>query len=427
MLPRYPHMLSGGMRQRVVIARALTVDPVALVADEAVSMIDVSLRLGILQLLRDLRTKLGVSVLFITHDVATARYVGHGGELYVLYRGTVVERGPADTLIASPVHPYTQSLLSAVPVLRGLELPAAERVTPRGPLDEQLEAPGCLFEPRCPFAEPGCREQPPPLLQLDDGTPPDQPHAHACLHPSRRSVVPVPAVTLVPDEERLPSPGGEGGVELAAQRTDAFWVTAEVDGVRQQDRPGACGRVDREAGAGEAGVRYRTGRPGAAQDVVAVALADPAEAAAAVEPGGLEALGRAAQRRRHRDVVLPRPPGRERLQVSDRREQAGVPGDAAHEPGILVVHDAGPGGAAAGLSLGRGEAVPCCVTFGAGLPPAARRAAAGTESARVALAGLYPVLVIPSGPVTRSLTAASRGSQATRATISPRAMNPRSE
>ena len=390
-LPRYPHMLSGGMRQRVVIARALTVDPHLLVADEAVSMIDVSLRLGILQLLRDLRTQLGVAVVFITHDVATARYVGHGGELYVLYRGTVVERGPADALIAGPVHPYTQSLLSAVPVLRGLELPAAERVTPRGPLDEQLEAPGCLFEPRCPFAEPGCRDQPPPLLQLDDGAPPDQPHAHACLHPSRRSVVPVPAVTgnsadapersglpagrqAEPGPQRLPSPGREGGVELTAQGADACRVAAEVDGVRQQDRPRASGRVEREAGAGEAGVRYRAARPGAAQDVVAVALADPAEAAAAVEPGGLEALGFAAQPRGHRDVVLPRPPGRERLQVGGRREQAGVPGDAAHEPGVLVVHDAGPGDAA-GRSLGRGEAVPRCVTSGAGLAPG--RAARG--------------------------------------------------
>jgi peptide/nickel transport system ATP-binding protein len=189
-LPRYPHMLSGGMRQRVVIARALTVDPLLLVADEAVSMIDVSLRLGILQLLRDLRAQLGVSVLFITHDVATARYIGDDAELCVLYRGTVVERGPVDALIASPVHPYTQSLLSAVPVLRGLETPAPSRVTPTGPLDERAASPGCLFEPRCPFAEPGCREQPPPLVPAADGA---AGGAHACLHPARRAVVPVPA------------------------------------------------------------------------------------------------------------------------------------------------------------------------------------------------------------------------------------------
>ena len=149
-------MLSGGMRQRVVIARALTVDPDVLVADEAVSMIDVSLRLGILQLLRDLRQAVGVSLLFITHDIATARYVGHGGQLYVIYRGSVVEQGDTDTVIQHPAHPYTQCLLSAIPVMRGIELPGPERVVPTGPLDERSEPRGCLFEPRCPFAEEDC-------------------------------------------------------------------------------------------------------------------------------------------------------------------------------------------------------------------------------------------------------------------------------
>jgi oligopeptide/dipeptide ABC transporter ATP-binding protein len=186
-LPRYPHMLSGGMRQRVVIARALTVDPDVLVADEAVSMIDVSLRLGILRLLRDLRDAVGVSVLFITHDVATARYVGHGGQLYVIYRGTVVEQGDTDTVIQHPAHPYTQCLLSAIPVLRGIELPGPERVVPTGPLDERSEPPGCLFEPRCPFAQEDCKAMPPELGQLG-GTE----QLHACLHPARRSVVAVP-------------------------------------------------------------------------------------------------------------------------------------------------------------------------------------------------------------------------------------------
>jgi peptide/nickel transport system ATP-binding protein len=187
-LPRYPHMLSGGMRQRVVIARALTVDPEVLVADEAVSMIDVSLRLGILRLLRDLREQLGVSVLFITHDVATARYVGRDGELYVIYRGRVIEHGPADTVIQHPVHPYTQCLLAAIPVLRGIEKPGEVRPVPRGSLDERVEPPGCLFEPRCPFAEADCRSQQPSLGHLG-GTEQE----HACLHPERRPVVAVPA------------------------------------------------------------------------------------------------------------------------------------------------------------------------------------------------------------------------------------------
>ncbi|MEV0588311.1 ABC transporter ATP-binding protein [Nonomuraea sp. NPDC050310] len=183
-LGRYPHQLSGGMRQRVVIARALTVDPEMLVADEATSMIDVSLRLGILALLKDLRERLNVSVLFITHDVATARYIGDDGDLYVIYRGQVVEQGKVDTVIADPVHPYTQALLSAIPVLHGLEVPGEEPVVPTSGLDESKEDTGCLFARRCPFATEACTAAPPPL-QLTEGVP----QRHACIHPRRRSVV----------------------------------------------------------------------------------------------------------------------------------------------------------------------------------------------------------------------------------------------
>ena len=187
-LPMYPHMLSGGMRQRVVIARALTVDPDLLVADEPVSMIDVSLRLGILRVLRDLRDHLGVSLLLITHDVATARYLGQGSDLYVIYRGQVVEQGRTETVIRRPVHPYTQCLLSATPVLRGIEEPGPERVAPSAPPGGSAEPPGCLFEPRCPFAAPDCRSQRPSLGHLGETG-----QQHACLHPKRRSVVAKPA------------------------------------------------------------------------------------------------------------------------------------------------------------------------------------------------------------------------------------------
>jgi oligopeptide/dipeptide ABC transporter ATP-binding protein len=186
-LHRYPHQLSGGMRQRVVIARALTVEPEVLVADEAVSMIDVSLRLGILGLLRTLRETLGVSVLFITHDVATARYVGAEGELYVIYRGSVVERGPVETVLADPVHPYTQCLLSAIPVLHGLEAPGPDRLVPKEPLDERTEPPGCLFEPRCPFATAACVQERPALGRFGETA-----QDHACLFPASRHVVAVP-------------------------------------------------------------------------------------------------------------------------------------------------------------------------------------------------------------------------------------------
>jgi oligopeptide/dipeptide ABC transporter ATP-binding protein len=186
-LPRYPHQLSGGMRQRVVIARALTVDPEMLVADEAVSMIDVSLRLGILALLKDLRERLGVSVLFITHDVATARYIGEDGELYVIYRGQVVERGHVETIISDPVHPYTQSLLSAIPVLRGLERPGEQPVVPTEALGEGHHDAGCLFARRCPFRTGRCESER-PVLGHAEGTPQE----HACFHPERRSVVAMP-------------------------------------------------------------------------------------------------------------------------------------------------------------------------------------------------------------------------------------------
>ncbi|HEY3871085.1 MAG TPA: ABC transporter ATP-binding protein [Actinocrinis sp.] len=187
-LPKYPHQLSGGQRQRVVIARALTVDPRALIADEAVSMIDVSMRLGILSLLRDLRERLGIALVFITHDVATARYLGADGELHVIYRGEVIERGPVDTVIQSPVHPYTQCLLSAIPVLKGLEDPGPDRLEPLGLMDATVDTPGCLFEPRCPFATERCREEHPELLkQSVDGADVE----HACFHPQIRHVAAV--------------------------------------------------------------------------------------------------------------------------------------------------------------------------------------------------------------------------------------------
>ncbi|MFI6481879.1 ABC transporter ATP-binding protein [Nonomuraea sp. NPDC050663] len=183
-LGRYPHQLSGGMRQRVVIARALTVDPEMLVADEAVSMIDVSLRLGILALLKDLRERLGVAVLFITHDVATARYIGDDGDLYVIYRGQVIEHGKVDTVISDPVHPYTQSLLSAIPVLHGLEEPGTQPVVPLSGLDESLADDGCLFARRCPFHTERCTSELPVL-----GRSGDVPQEHACFYPERRDVV----------------------------------------------------------------------------------------------------------------------------------------------------------------------------------------------------------------------------------------------
>lgn len=181
-LNKYPHMLSGGQRQRIVIARALTVDPKVLIADEAVSMIDVSLRLGVLKLLKELREQFGIALIFITHDVASARYVGHEGKLFVIYKGTIIESGPTDDVINQPYHPYTQALLSAVPVLKGLEDPGPDRFIPlRGDDREIIADTSCLYQPRCPFAQAQCSETRPVSQGLE--------HTYACHFPVTRRVV----------------------------------------------------------------------------------------------------------------------------------------------------------------------------------------------------------------------------------------------
>lgn len=183
-LSKYPHMLSGGQRQRVVIARALTVDPDVLVADEAVSMIDVSLRLGILKLLFQLREQHGIALLFITHDVAAARYIGPDGHIYVIYQGEMVERGLTDQIIHTPVHPYSQALLSAVPVLRGLETPGKDRYIPINAFTQE-EYTACSFAPRCRHAQDRCRTDKP----LEQPWPEHDQHYHTCHFPAPRQVV----------------------------------------------------------------------------------------------------------------------------------------------------------------------------------------------------------------------------------------------
>jgi peptide/nickel transport system ATP-binding protein len=161
-----PHELSGGQRQRVGIARALAVQPQLILADEPTSMLDVSIRLDIMNLLLDLRERDGLSFLFITHDLAGARYMCD--RIAVMYAGHLVELGPAGRVIEDPQHPYTRLLRSAAPKPEaGL---APERVEARGEVPDLAHLPpGCPFEPRCPLARPECRAGVPALVEIEPG------------------------------------------------------------------------------------------------------------------------------------------------------------------------------------------------------------------------------------------------------------------
>jgi peptide/nickel transport system ATP-binding protein len=166
MLSKYPYELSGGQRQRVGFAQALALRPKLILADEPVSMLDVSIRVGILNLMAELRAREDVSILYITHDLASARYLAD--RVIVMYAGHVVEVGPTEQLLAAPRHPYTQLLLSAVPdpQSRGEDTAVADAGEPPRVVNPE---PGCRFEPRCPFAVDECRTITPRLGEVAPG------------------------------------------------------------------------------------------------------------------------------------------------------------------------------------------------------------------------------------------------------------------
>jgi len=168
-LPKYPHQLSGGQRQRVSIARALTVDPRVIVADEAVSMVDVSIRITLLDLLLALRAEFGVTIVLITHDLAVARYFARRGRIGVMYLGRVVELAPTEALVADPAHPYAAALIGAIPEADPTLTRTKERIPLRSAeVPSLLEIPrGCSFHPRCPLSEAGlCDVKVPDLLPV---------------------------------------------------------------------------------------------------------------------------------------------------------------------------------------------------------------------------------------------------------------------
>jgi peptide/nickel transport system ATP-binding protein len=160
---KYPHELSGGQRQRVAIARALAVEPQVLLADEPISMLDVSIRIGILNLMKQLKEQRNLAFLYVTHDLASARYIAD--EMLVMYAGRIVEQGPTEAVLQQPLHPYTRLLLSAVP-----DPEAGPQRAPIGPRRDHASAAydppdACRFVARCPLAVAVCSQVEPALVE----------------------------------------------------------------------------------------------------------------------------------------------------------------------------------------------------------------------------------------------------------------------
>ena len=163
---KFPHQLSGGQLQRIVLARALILEPKFVVADEPVSMLDVSVRAGILNVMREVRDTLGLTAVYISHDLALVRYIC--ARTITMYLGIVVEDGPTEEVVRNPQHPYTQALVKAVPVPHVDQSHEPLPITGGVP-DARNPASGCRFRDRCPYAMGKCAELPPPLTEIAPG------------------------------------------------------------------------------------------------------------------------------------------------------------------------------------------------------------------------------------------------------------------
>ncbi len=200
---RYPHEFSGGQRQRIGIARALALDPKLVVLDEPVSALDVSVQAQIINLLDDLQEDLGLTYLFVAHDLSVVRHVST--RIAVMYLGKLMEVAAAEELYTKPIHPYTEALLAAIPIPDPRENRARQRTIVSGEPPNPIDPPsGCVFHPRCPHATDVCRQVEPPLTRYPDG------HMAACHHPRRVTAAELSAA------ERSPASPHSAGEDLPA-------------------------------------------------------------------------------------------------------------------------------------------------------------------------------------------------------------------